>query len=272
MRWSRCRIQRLQVHDNIYWCYFSDCLDEYQPFCHCLSGSYGHCACEGSGNEPLDSTVRHKRRRCSIEDDREHDIISVLRENCQNIQAVIRETTQAQMCSSQLDRDMYWKGIEVNKQVQLQTSELDRELKRKQGQDLIDVLGGLVNAVNRLVDTIQNKSSQQLNGPWTFRDIQVGFDLSEISVSTSRIPENFQSIFNHVLAWRFSISCRTCIQRLLVNRAQYHPYWHSLNLREPCLSDFRGIWIDDQAMYILWECHFNLDCTLKHDSPFHGAA
>lgn len=69
------------------------------------------------------------------------------------------------MCSSQLDRDMYWKGIEVNKQVQLQTSELDRELKRKQGQDLIDVLGGLVNAVNRLVDTIQNKSSQQLNGP-----------------------------------------------------------------------------------------------------------
>lgn len=60
---------------------------------------------------------------------------------------------------------MYWKGIEVNKQVQLQTSELDRELKRKQGQDLIDVLGGLVNAVNRLVDTIQNKSSQQLNGP-----------------------------------------------------------------------------------------------------------
>jgi len=119
----------------------------------------------GSGNEPLDSTIRHKRRRCSSEDERDHGIISVLRENCQNIQAVIRETTQAQMCSSQLDRDMYWKGIEVNKQVQLQTSELDRELRRKQGQDLIDVLGGLVKAVNRLVDTIQNKSSRQLNGP-----------------------------------------------------------------------------------------------------------
>eukprot|EP01018_Ginkgo_biloba_P024369 Gb_35051 [translate_table: standard] len=117
----------------------------------------------GSGNEPLDSTVRRKRRRSMSDDDREHSIVSALRENSQNIQDVIRETTRAQMCSNQLDREMYWKGIEVNRQVQLQTSELDRELRKKQSQDLVDVLGEFVNAMNRLVDTIQNKSSQQLN-------------------------------------------------------------------------------------------------------------
>eukprot|EP01018_Ginkgo_biloba_P026763 Gb_39524 [translate_table: standard] len=120
----------------------------------------------GSGPESLDSTRQKKRRRSPAdEDDMEHIIASALRENSQSIQVILREATQAHIRSSQLEREMYWRGVEMNRQLQLETSELDRELRRKQSQDLVEVLGGLVNAMNNLVDAMQNKKSQHLNTP-----------------------------------------------------------------------------------------------------------
>lgn len=119
-----------------------------------------------SGNCPerLDSTGRKKRGRSpATKDDIEHGIATAIRQNSKSIQAILHEATQARIRSTQLEREIYWRGVEMNRELELQIGGLDRELRRKQSEDLVEVLGGLVNAINHLVDAMQTNGPQQTN-------------------------------------------------------------------------------------------------------------
>lgn len=123
-----------------------------------------YLALSGSSPEPLDSTGRKKRGRSpATEDDIEHGIATAIRQNSKGIQAILLEATQARIRSSQLEREIYWRGVKMNRELELQIPELDRELRRKQSEDLVVVLGELVSAINHLVNAMQTNRPQQVN-------------------------------------------------------------------------------------------------------------